>query len=374
MDFPLRQATQTQPAGVFAAKLKGEGSGLIFSTYFGGSGYYGAQAVAADGSGNTYVGGNITGDASAPGDVFVAAWNGETGAPLYATYLGGSKTDYFSSLAVDSGGNAYIAGSTNSPDFPRKYAYEYAFGAAYQDAFLAKIAPGTAGPSISLSSVANAASYTSTVSPGEIVSLFGKRLAVTPATAAGAPLPVQLSDAQVSVSGTAAPLFYVSPLQINLQVPYETTAGTAQIQVNSGSGTATLNVPIGPAAPAIFTLNSLGNGAGAIEHALTGQLVTRANPAAAGEVVAVYCTGLGAVSPPVADGAAAPVPPAQAVMAVTASIADTPAPVIFAGLTPGFAGLYQVNLQIPAGTPSGVQNLAMSVNGTASNTVALAVH
>jgi uncharacterized protein (TIGR03437 family) len=374
LDFPLQQAAQAQPAEIFAAKLRGDGSELIFSTYYGGSGYYSLPTVAADGSGNTYVGGNLAVDNPQQQNGFVAAWNGETGAPLYTTNLGGSKYDTLSGIAVDSAGNAYIVGSTNSPDFPRIYAYQYAFGAAYQDAFLAKIAPGTAGPSISLSGVTNAASYTSTVSPGEIVSLFGKQLAVTPATAAAAPFPLQLSDAHVTVNGTAAPLFYVSPLQINLQIPYETAAGSARIQVTSGSGAATLNVPVAPAAPAIFTLNSLGNGAGAIEHALTGQLVTSANPAAAGEVVAVYCTGLGAVSPPVADGAAAPVPPAQAVMPVTAFIADTPAPVIFAGLTPGFAGLYQVNVQIPAGTPSGVQNMAISVSGAASNTVTLAVH
>ena len=220
----------------------------------------------------------------------------------------------------------------------------------------------------------NAASYSPAVSPGEIVSLFGKELAVTPAIAGAPPLPVQLSDARVSVNGIAAPLFYASPLQINLQIPYETAAGAAQIQVTSGSATATLNVTVAPAAPGIFAVNSLGSGAGAIEHALTGQLVTGANPAAVGEVVAVYCTGLGAIAPAIPDGAAAPVPPAQTAMAVTASIAGSPASVLFAGLAPGFPGLYQVNIQVPAGTLSGVQNLAISVNGAVSNTVTLAVH
>jgi uncharacterized protein (TIGR03437 family) len=176
------------------------------------------------------------------------------------------------------------------------------------------------------------------------------------------------------VNNVPAPLFYVSPWQINAQIPYETAPGTAQIQVSSGAGNATLRVQVTAAAPAIFTVNSSGSGAGAIEHALSGQLVTSTNPAAAGEVVAVYCTGLGAVSPSISDGAAGRVPPAQTVMPVTASIAGAPASVIFAGLAPGFAGLYQVNVLIPAGTAAGTQNLRISTNGSASNTVSIAVH
>jgi len=203
--------------------------------------------------------------------------------------------------------------------------------------------------------------------------MFGKELAVTPAAAGAPPLPVQLSDVRVSVNGVAAPLFYVSPLQINAQIPYETAIGTAQIQVSSGASTATLNVPVEPAAPGIFTLNSMGTGAGAIEHGLTGQLVTDTNAATAGETVSVYCTGLGAVVPPVATGAAAPIAPPRTELLVQAYIGGAPAQVTYAGLAPGFAGLYQVNVQIPAGTSSGSQNLRVSAGGVNSNMVNIAV-
>ena len=101
IDFPLHQAAQTQPAEIFAAKLRGDGSELIFSTYTGGSGYYSLPSVAADGSGNTYVAGNLSVDNPQQQNGFVAAWNGQTGAPLYATSLGGSKYDTISGLAVD---------------------------------------------------------------------------------------------------------------------------------------------------------------------------------------------------------------------------------------------------------------------------------
>jgi uncharacterized protein (TIGR03437 family) len=103
-------------------------------------------------------------------------------------------------------------------------------------------------------------------------------------------------------------------------------------------------------------------------------LVTVANPASPGEVVAVYCTGLGAVSPAVADGAAAPLPPAQTVLAAGAFYDGAPAQVIYAGPAPGFAGLYQVNVQIPLlDVNPGPQTLMISTGGAVSNTVTIAV-
>jgi uncharacterized protein (TIGR03437 family) len=117
------------------------------------------------------------------------------------------------------------------------------------------------GPAITLAGTADAASYRTPVAPGDIVSIFGKDMAVTPASSGAPPLPTKLSDVQVSVNGVAAPLFYVSPLQINAQIPYETAPGTAQIQVSSSAGNATQSVPIAAAAPAIFTLNASGSGA-----------------------------------------------------------------------------------------------------------------
>lgn len=126
-------------------------------------------------------------------------------------------------------------------------------------------------------------------------------------------------------------------------------------------------------APAIFTVNSRGTGAGAIQHALTGALVTDSNPAAPGEIVSVYCTRLGAVNPPAATGAAATLPPPQTIAPVQVSIAGAPGRVTFSGLAPGFAGLYQVNVEIPDGTPPGSQNLRVSADGVNSNIVTIAV-
>src|SRR5207249_3277533 len=260
-------------------------------------------------------------------------------------------------------GNAYVAGAASSPDFPRKYAFQYAFGACpgatsncgNEDAFVAKIALQGTGPVIALVAVTDAAAYRTVVSPGEIVSIFGSAMAVTPATAAGTPLPVQLSDLRVSVNGVTAPLFYVSPVQVNAQIPFETAIGPARIQVSSSAGTATLNVQVAPAAPGIFTLDSRGSGAGAIEHGITGRLVTDKNPAAPGEIISIYCTGLGAVNPPAATGVAPPMPPPHTVLPVQVYIAGALAHVTYAGVAPGFAGLYQINAQVLVGTPAGAQ-------------------
>jgi uncharacterized protein (TIGR03437 family) len=96
------------------------------------------------------------------------------------------------------------------------------------------------------------------------------------------------------------------------------------------------------------------------------------NPATAGEIITIYCTGLGAVNPPVATGAG-PTAAAQTVIPVQVSIGGTPAEVFYAGVTPGFAGLYQINAQVPPGTASGAQPMVVTQNGLASNMVTVAI-
>lgn len=398
-DFPLQKPTQAHLGGTngdgnaFAAVLKGNGSAAILSTYLGGSSYDSANAVATDPAGDTYIAGQtssvdfptlnaIQSTLAGTANGFVAAWNGQTGALEYSTFLGGSGTDSVSAVAADAAGDAYVAGSTSSADFPQKYAFQSSFGNCYYnpeggcagvDAFLAVISPQGTGPHIAVSSATNAASYTATIAPGEVVGIFGTFLAITTAVADSLPLPQRLSDLEMSVNGVPAPLYYVSPTQVNAQIPFETATGPAQIEVSSSAGTAMIPVQVLAAAPGIFTLSASGSGAGAIEHGVTGQLVTAASPAGPGEILSIYCTGLGAVSPSAADGWVPPIPPPQTVAAVQVYIASALAQVNYAGLAPGFAGLYQVNAQVPAGTPSGNQNLQIRMAGASSNTVLVAI-
>ena len=116
----------------------------------------------------------------------------------------------------------------------------------------------------------NAASYEAAVAPGSIAALFGNGLATQTQAAATLPLPTALAGTSVKIGGRAAPLFFASPSQFNLQVPSGLNAGTHFIEVftnNATTPTHTGMATIGEAAPGIFTLNANGNGQAAALNA-----------------------------------------------------------------------------------------------------------
>ena len=201
---------------------------------------------------------------------------------------------------------------------------------------------------------ASSAPFTARVAPGELLTLYGTNLAGSTVIAPQIPFPNQLGQVQVMVNGVAAPIYYVSGTQISVIVPYGTTGPIAQFQVsNNGTLSNTVSMFVGTTAPGIFTVSQNGLGYGEIAHQ-DGTLVTTKNPAQAGETVSVYLTGLGAVNPTISDGAAGPSSPLSYTSStITADISGTAATVTFAGLAPGFAGLYQLNVTIPTGLTAG---------------------
>ena len=212
------------------------------------------------------------------------------------------------------------------------------------------------------------------LSPGSILSIFGTNLSATTAAASSLPLPTRLANTTVEIGGIAAPLFFVSPLQINAQVPAELSGSTASLVVRNGvSSSAPIPLALRAASPGLFSQDSSGRGPGAITHSV-GQLpVTVDSPASAGEVVQIFATGLGSVSPTVPSGRPAPSQPlSRIVSSVTVTLNGVPAPVLFAGLAPGFAGLYQVNLQVPAGI-RGTVEVVLTLEGVSSNAVTMEV-
>jgi uncharacterized protein (TIGR03437 family) len=237
---------------------------------------------------------------------------------------------------------------------------------------------GNAGaPAVSAGGLVNAASFApgAPLPPGGIVSVFGGNMATSTGGAATLPLPFNLNGASISVGGISAPLFYSSAAQINAQIPYELPVNSRPQVVLSQNGALTVpeTIVVAPAAPGIFTINQQGTGQGAILN-VRNVLVDASAPAAAGDVVQVFATGLGATSPTVASGVGAPASPLANVTAtVTATVGGQPAQVQFAGLAPNFVGLYQVNVQIPSGLTPGPVPLALAVSGVPSNTVTLAV-
>jgi uncharacterized protein (TIGR03437 family) len=229
------------------------------------------------------------------------------------------------------------------------------------------------------------------LAPGEIVALFGEQLiAGPPAQASSLPLGTSLGGASVTVNGSQAPVYYVSANQIDFLIPYGTVAGNALVSVSrAGQAGNTVTATITSVAPRILPLG-IGNYGNIV---LGSDLVTRPMPATPGiasrpavagtDSLVIYALGLGVTTPPVADGVGAPAsqPLAQAAAvqvflgplntagAVTAVI--TP---LFAGLTPGLVGLYQINIAIPALCPVGnAVPLTLQMGNVNSNTVAVAI-
>ncbi len=248
-----------------------------------------------------------------------------------------------------------------------------------------QVSGNPSAPAVNVGGVVNAASFArdAAVAPGAIVSVFGRNLARGQNPATRVPLETILGGATLNVGGVDAPLFYAGGGQINAQLPFELTPNSrpslAVRTGRDGSAPEAITVPetitIAATQPGIFTMNQQGTGQGAIVD-VRGRVVDRNAPAAGGEFVQVFCTGLGVTDPRVRSGQPAPdtEPLARVVMPVEASVGGRPARVLFAGLAPRFVGLYQVNVEIPAGTaPDPEVPLVLIQNGVPSNTVTLAI-
>jgi uncharacterized protein (TIGR03437 family) len=199
--------------------------------------------------------------------------------------------------------------------------------------------------------IVNAAAFTSGLAPGGIMAIFGTGLAGAGTATA------------VDVDGVAAPVLFASAFQVNAQIPPGTAPGLHTVRVKSAYGTAQQQAAVEAVAPAIFLLGAASAGAVLNQD---NSLNTALTPLARGQVLQVYATGLGAT---VKQGQYAVVE-----TAVTAVVNGTELPVSFAGLAPGFVGLYQVNIPIPAATPpgSGV-SLTLKQGGQISNAVEIAL-
>lgn len=225
----------------------------------------------------------------------------------------------------------------------------------------------TGVPVIEANSTVNGASFANIpIAPGAIVSIFGSGLAGSAMSAPSLPLPVAMDNTSVTFNGIAAPLFYVSSAQINAQAPFEMPPdGAVSIQVRRGGNLSSVRTAnVAAVSPGIFILDRA-SGAGAVLHNADFSVVNSSSPARPGEYLVVFCTGLGPLLTPVKSGVGAP--NAAVIYLPGVNIAGLPAYVSYAGLAPGFAGLYQINVQTPAGLPTGVQPIQIFSLGIASN-------
>jgi uncharacterized protein (TIGR03437 family) len=335
----------------FVTKLDSSG-GLVYSTFIGPA----TSAVAAitmDASGQAYV--SVAGDATSspiqptcatPPNEDVLVLNASGSALVATSPIPGGY------LVLDGKGGLYSAGNASTlVFFSTPHAFQTQYGGGYSDAFAAKVDfSQPAGPA--LSSVLNAASLlpgyatpfpTGAVAPGEIVTLFGNGFGST--------------TPSVNFSQFPAPVLYSSNCQINAVVPFEVTPTLPTfVTVQSSEQTlGPIQLPVVVSAPGIFTVNGSGSGQAAILNQ-DSTVNSASNPAVRGSIVSVFLTGVGALSPSIADGSpGALTPPFPAPVAnISATIGGVDAPVIFAGQAPGLiAGATQVNIQVPQNAPAG---------------------
>lgn len=465
---------------IVLAKVNPSGTKLLYATYFDGSGADYVKGLAVDASGSAYLSGYTT-SADLPttsGSLqpqppagyeggFVARFSADATKLIYATYLGGTGgRDYNYGLAVDSAGNAYVGGASQSADFPIRNGTQvslenwpclvyydpssvspegveycasagtltvlnaqgsaivwstflgsgtvmdvaldsagnvYAAGAdillkgatlgssATNSVGVVKFAPQGTPVQFSWNGLTNGASFTPGLpGPGGLASVFVHGVAVSGAVAAtGFPLPTTLAGVSILVDGTPAPILVVADLgsvngvatqQINFQVPFEasvitrppaiTPPGTNYphvVELRYG-GLSTYAAPQN-VGPGIFMLP---DGTPAIQHGADYSLVTTSNPVVKGETIVVYATGLGSVVNGPATGmpATGPAPISPSCGAATINAPTPPGGtaqssfgnVVYAGLTPGYAGLYQLNVATLPNLPSGTIDFQIDYN------------
>lgn len=222
--------------------------------------------------------------------------------------------------------------------------------------------------------VVNAASFTpftSGIAPGELITLFGTGLATS--NAVDATFPTTLAGVSVRINGRLAPIYVVSPTQLSLIVPYETT-GIAEIIVSRNGLTSNrVTLYVNRTAPGVFAVPATGLGFAAALHP-DFSLVTTQNPARIGETIAVYLTGLGAVDPAIANGAAGPVNPlAKTTENLDVHIGNRTAKIVYSGLAPQLRGLYQLNFEVPTGVSPGNQYLEIGGPDTFNSQILLPI-
>jgi uncharacterized protein (TIGR03437 family) len=204
------------------------------------------------------------------------------------------------------------------------------------------------------------------LAPGSIISIYGDRLADGTLSASDLPLPTKLGNTQVLMAGQAIPLIFVSQAQINAVVPIGLNINTPHQLLVSRGVTISEPAPVDVAAaqPNIFMATTYGIIFAARADGTPPFLVSPSAPAEAGDVLVIYCDGLGATDPGVPDGFGSPLDPlARTTSPVTVTVGSKNAPVQFAGLVPGFVGLYQVNAVLPDGVTPGNVPVTLSVAG-----------
>jgi uncharacterized protein (TIGR03437 family) len=337
-------------------------------------------AIALDAVGNATVAGGtravdfpttMPAQASSAGlaDAFAATISADGSQLIYSTYFGGSGDDGALGATVDSQGDVIFAGQTWSSNFPNAGGLQLPF--SYGNAFVVKIAPP--GPP-AISSVFNGASFRPGIEAGSWAMIQGTNLANTyPGRTwrsdeiVNGNLPTSLDGVSVLIDGKPAFVYYISPTQINVQAPTDSVVGAVDVVVtNNGAASAAGTAHLQSVAPAFFMYSGTNYAIASLwpNYALLGNpsVIPGTVGAKPGDTVTLWGTGFGATNPPVRAGTAVSGAPAV-VTAPTVTVGGVAAQVISTVLADGSAGLYQVTIQLPATVPTGAVAIQASVGG-----------
>lgn len=209
----------------------------------------------------------------------------------------------------------------------------------------------------SITAITSAADGTAAVASGELISIYGQNMSSASVGAVGLPLSSLLGNSCLGVNGSPIPLLYVSPSQINAELPFN-LVGNATLSVHTPGGTSNnFLFTIQPTAPSVFLTGVAGpeTGLATIFRDDNNQLVTPTNPLHPNDRVTIYLTGMGQTTPPGQAGRPAPFSPlAIAAVQPTLTLGGAALLVTYAGLSPGEVGVYQINATVPSVVPGGL--------------------
>jgi uncharacterized protein (TIGR03437 family) len=224
--------------------------------------------------------------------------------------------------------------------------------------------------------VVNAADASEAVASGGLISVFGSNLSPVNLATREIPVPTALGESCLTVNGVAVPILFVSPNQVNAQLPFHLD-GNGQLVLRTPGGVSdNYNLTILPTAPAVFRSGTAGpeTGIATVVRAKNGELATLANPIHRKDEIVIYATGLGRTSPEVEAGAAGPSDPLSLTLTEPlVTLGGIPLPIVYAGLAPGQVGVYQINALVPDWVPLGLEVPLIIRQGSGSTSLTMRV-
>jgi uncharacterized protein (TIGR03437 family) len=206
------------------------------------------------------------------------------------------------------------------------------------------------------------------LAPGTVAQVFGSGLAASPIVLPPPPIPPQFNGTMMLVGGMQAPLYFVSDGQLDVQIPFELPPNRQYSVIVSANGALTLpdTINVTPVSPGI---TSFADGTVIAQHLPDFSLVDAAHPAMPNDFLTIYLAGMGATNPPVPSGQPSPAaePFARPAQMPTVAVDGENAQIAFAGLSPGFAGLYQISFQVPADAKAGSLPVVVTQGTVTSN-------